>query len=199
MLPHISNLLLVSVASFVDHVKRPLRRATTQPSPQLSLQSGWLPIGSTSAEIQAIKPDFIKFAGLGASLTPGRNNGFINMLAVIKSKARWLDSPADVKADSKVGAPQTEESNSAPTQPAKDTRSPDTINEAILQACRVLKPENVEIIPGGSSGSTTLVVVASCFEGLSPQKRSQLVSTVLRKEKNAIDLIDAMTPSEAAA
>ena len=42
--------------------------------------------GCTTQAIQKVDPAFIKKAGISTSLTPGRNNGFLNMLATMKKK-----------------------------------------------------------------------------------------------------------------
>jgi sulfur transfer protein SufE/stress-induced morphogen len=43
--------------------------------------------GNTPQSIQKVDPNFIQVAKISQTLTPGRNNGFLNMLAVMKRKA----------------------------------------------------------------------------------------------------------------
>ncbi|CAM9256263.1 unnamed protein product, partial [Heterosigma akashiwo] len=50
--------------------------------------------GNTPGDIQKVKPEFIKTVG-GVSLTPGRNNGFMNMLAMMKRLASSLADGED--------------------------------------------------------------------------------------------------------
>ena len=55
--------------------------------------------GHTNAEIQQVQPEFIKYAGIGSTLTPGRNNGFLNMMKVMKDKAQALVAGGDGGGD----------------------------------------------------------------------------------------------------
>jgi len=48
--------------------------------------------GVTPQEIVTLSPDFIKLTGLDVSLTPSRNNGFVNMVNFLKKQVMaYLD------------------------------------------------------------------------------------------------------------
>lgn len=46
--------------------------------------------GATPEEVLSVDASFIRDAKVEASLTPGRNNGFVNMLAMVQAKVRAL-------------------------------------------------------------------------------------------------------------
>lgn len=50
--------------------------------------------GRPAAEIARVPPDFVQMLGLQQSLTPSRNNGFLNMLRLMQKKALELDMGA---------------------------------------------------------------------------------------------------------
>lgn len=152
--------------------------------------------GHTPEEIDQVKPEFIQYAGIANSLTPGRNNGFLNMLKLMKEKARKLKQE---KTESFV------ESSSA--------QKGVTIYQSINTKLQMLKPLELVIedesykhaghagVKGMGSSEThfNIKVVAACFEGLSLVQRHRMIYTLLGPEMNqsihALSII-AKTPSE---
>eukprot|EP00638_Chattonella_subsalsa_P002308 CAMPEP_0117744006 /NCGR_PEP_ID=MMETSP0947-20121206/6486_1 /TAXON_ID=44440 /ORGANISM="Chattonella subsalsa, Strain CCMP2191" /LENGTH=263 /DNA_ID=CAMNT_0005560841 /DNA_START=355 /DNA_END=1146 /DNA_ORIENTATION=+ len=166
--------------------------------------------GNSPEDIQQVKPEFIKAAGLATSLTPGRNNGFINMLAKMKKVAVELqDTPAEAEPTEPQAQEEIQEQNEAPAAAAENSRP---IYSAMMAKLSILKPALLEVTDdsAGHAGHKeaqniqsdeshfSVKIVGSCFEGLSLVKRHQLVYTVLAEEMKTIHAIqiNAKTPEE---
>ncbi|KAJ1460797.1 hypothetical protein M885DRAFT_314629 [Pelagophyceae sp. CCMP2097] len=115
--------------------------------------------GATPAQIGEVKPDFIRDAGIAASLTPGRNNGFVNMLAVMQKKAQaLLDAPA-----------------------ADDAGGQGKLAAAMLEILACLKPEALELVDesGGAETDFKLTIVTASFDGFEVEMRQRVIETLL--------------------
>lgn len=69
----------------------------------------------------------------------------------------------------------------------------------LLSKISILKPLDVqikEIDTDSPNSSFSITVVAACFEGLTSEKRIQLVQAVLRKESASAVKIIAVAPGE---
>lgn len=169
--------------------------------------------GNTVEAIQKVDPQFIKVAKIESSLTPGRNNGFLNMLKSMKIKALELDSAAREQAEGapKATATDNEEgSDGAKADPVEDSSHGPKYN-AIVAALQALKPTSLTLIDNshqhaGHAGNDIdgeshfeLSIVAEAFEGLNLVKRHQLIYMILGEimpEIHALQ-IQSLTPEEA--
>jgi BolA-like protein 1 len=168
--------------------------------------------GNTAEAIQRVDPKFIQTAGIEQSLTPGRNNGFLNMLKVMKNKAMSLDTAAR-----ESGTPGT--SKQSNEEEIEKSESSDVLADnghgpkynAIVQALQTLKPSKLNLIDNshqhaGHAGNDIdgeshfdLEIVAEAFDGLSLVKRHQLIYMMLGDIMPQIHAlqIKSLTPAEA--
>jgi len=173
--------------------------------------------GSTPREIQQIDPQFIQAAKISQTLTPGRNNGFLNMLAVMKKKA--LDAEAaslgdgdDVETDDAVKEEEEEETLDIITSFQEMDNKP-MYNTIMSTLITILKPTSITLTDNSSqhaghagskgweeSGEShfALVIVAEAFEGLSLVKRHQLIYMLLGESMEKIHALEirAKSPNE---
>ena len=164
--------------------------------------------GNTAQDIQKVDPQFIKVAKIEQSLTPGRNNGFLNMIRVMKEKALALDAAArEAGKSSAQGAEASEESSTnVPADPSKGPKY-----NAIVTALQALRPTSLTLIDNshqhaGHAGNDMdgeshfeLQIIAEAFEGLNLVKRHQLIYMILGDIMPQIHAlqIQSLTPAEA--
>lgn len=147
--------------------------------------------GNTAEDIQKVDPAFIQTAGIAQSLTPGRNNGFLNMLALMKQKALEAGDASAVDAE------ETQSTNNDTTTSSDDRPMYNGITEALSK----LQPTHFELTDkDGTEQNFTLEIVADAFEGLNVIKRQQLIYMMLGEIMPQIEglQIQAQTPEEAA-
>eukprot|EP00985_Skeletonema_marinoi_P015055 scaffold7674_cov150-Skeletonema_marinoi.AAC.2 len=169
--------------------------------------------GATPEEIQQVDPQFIQAAKISQTLTPGRNNGFLNMLAVMKKKA--LDAAAeggnDVDADDEET--KEEEEQSAIVTSFEEIDGKPMYNTIMTTLITILKPTSITLTDNSSqhaghagskgweeSGEShfALEIVAEAFEGLSLVKRHQLIYMLLGETMQKIHALEikAKIPAE---
>jgi len=153
--------------------------------------------GSQVDEILKVDASFIVDSGLSVSLTPGRNNGFLNMLETIKEKVRKsVSAQSTDSTDKEVGS--------------SGLNGP--VYESIWNKLQMLKPDSLKVIDNsaqhaGHAGAQGLngeshfevFIVSSAFDGLKSVKRHQLIYTLLSQElQNGVHAlqIHAKTPQE---
>lgn len=166
--------------------------------------------GNTAESIQKVNPEFIKIARIDQSLTPGRNNGFLNMLRTMKIKAVELDEAArSEKTSSSTSMDDVERASDAPDDEAAwDGEGNGQKYTAITEALQALKPESLTVVDrsetnGSAEGEEThfeLSIVASAFEGLNVIKRQQLVFMILgdlMQQVETVNIASIFTPEEA--
>jgi len=160
--------------------------------------------GHTPEEIQLVKAEFVQYAGISKSLTPGRNNGFLNMLQLMKVKAKNFMESSQTSSNSFAA-----ESSEASTSGGR------VIYDSIVKKLSMLQPvelvvEDESYKHAGHAGTQGLAssethfnvrVIASCFDGLSLVQRHKMIYTVLTNEmSNGIHALSiyAKTPTEEA-
>lgn len=159
--------------------------------------------GNKPEDIQLVDPQFIQKAGISQSLTPGRNNGFLNMLAVMKKKALELQGASESSSEEEAADGSSVSSSSSSGKP---------MYNAILKSLEKLQPTKVELTDvsykheghAGAKGLNgeshfELYIVADAFDGLNLVKRHKLVYMMLGDVMQKIHAlqIKAQTPQEA--
>jgi sulfur transfer protein SufE/stress-induced morphogen len=165
--------------------------------------------GCTNEEIQRVQPEFIQYAGIANTLTPGRNNGFLNMMKVMKTQAKVLAQGM---------SSESSEEQSAAAEEALESNVPagaGPMHRAMQMKLSMLKPAELVITNesvkhaghAGMQGITSseshfnVRIIANCFDGLSLVQRHKMVYTLLSQEMSggihALSIY-AKTPAEEA-
>ena len=172
--------------------------------------------GCTPEEITRLDPSFIELLGLKQSLTPSRNNGFLNMLRLMQKKSATI--AAAIASSISTDVSPSLSSSFVPLESPPDSPGiQDRIKVALINA---LSPSRLEVIDespklsrqaqldlaAGKSISKKerevhlrVEIVSSSFEGQSLVKRHRSINALLSDEFNrglhALSL-DTKTPAE---
>ncbi|CAM9358975.1 unnamed protein product [Ectocarpus sp. 13 AM-2016] len=151
--------------------------------------------GNSPEAIQTVKPEFIQVAGLQASLTAGRNNGFINMLRTMKGKALALGGESAIRAAVEQAAPAAEAA--AP----EEAEQSGTMASRIAEKLQKLEPLKlvIEDESGGEESKFMINIVSKSFEGLTLLKRHRSVYGLMAEEMKIVHAVtlDTKTPEQA--
>lgn len=146
-------------------------------------------------EIERVDPSFIQYAGIAKSLTPGRNNGFLNMLNVMKAKAREFSNQSKTTSNPTNSVTGISEDVGDVGDTSK-VQGP--VQESMHRKLSMLKPsvlsiENVSNQHAGHAGSKGLhgtethfnvYIVAEAFAALNKVQRHRMVYQLLDQELN---------------
>ena len=161
--------------------------------------------GCLPEEVVRLTPDFIEQLGLKQSLTPSRNNGFLNMLRLMQKKTLVL---AAATAASGAAAPQESQAVVGSTRPvyaamvAKLTQALTPVELRIQdQSHQHAGHVSAKGLGRASETHFAVTVVSPACDGLSLVARHRLVYGALKAELDGgvhALTIDARTPQEAA-
>ncbi|KAL0726956.1 hypothetical protein Bca4012_023049 [Brassica carinata] len=179
--------------------------------------------GRPVTEILRVTPDFAVLLGLQQSLTPSRNNGFLNMLKLMQKKALSLE----VKAEEGVSESTVDEASVVEVEEPSvvEVEEPESVSKIVALGSRgmrirekleeELNPVELEVedvsyqhaghaaVRGsaGADGETHFIlrVVSDAFQGKSLVKRHRMVYDLLQEELqsglHALSIV-AKTPAE---
>ena len=156
--------------------------------------------GNTPESIEQVKPEFIQFAGIGATLTPGRNNGFLNMMMKMKAQARQFSSSATSSVGTIDGADGVRGEGGIEGEGEGEGGGGGggggKIYDRIVSKLNMLKPLELVVEDeshkhaghAGMNGSDAVEshfnvrIIADCFEGLGLVQRHKMIYTLLDAE-----------------
>eukprot|EP00210_Caulerpa_lentillifera_P008251 g7875.t2 len=167
--------------------------------------------GCSPQEILTIQPDFIEMLGLKQSLTPSRNNGFLNMFKLMQKRTLEL-AAIDLKSQESSG--DSPSSNGLQEDGGDQSSSQTPVEDAIrYKLTQGLKPKELVIINessqhAGHMGNPNndpethfkVEIISEQFTGANSVKRHRMVYALLKDELagpiHALTL-STKTPAEA--
>ncbi|CAL5221620.1 g3842 [Coccomyxa viridis] len=167
--------------------------------------------GCKPEEVAHLTPDWITRIGLQQSLTPSRNNGFLNMFGLMRHKAAQLLDGQVTEEALNESVPEESVVESAPLETSASGSS--RLNGAMAAAeadgkpvrasmqrklTEALQPQQLTVVDesdqhaghagsrmlGNTSGEThfRISIVSQAFDGLNTVKRHRMVYAVLKDE-----------------